>query len=965
MKLKGYFAESLSKQFFLSISFIMLLFIIGFSIMSIYQERVTEHYSEQNEINEEKEKIAQDLDDAFNKAFFDMRGYIAYETDMYQVRASNRLKELLELSESLRRLEQLSSDREDENFYREVSVFHDEYVNVIAPHIMENMSKGKKSEVAEDAETTLTTRIEAIQTTLKDYRSQMDQNVEDNFVELSKKIQQSRIYFLIFLLVMLIVVVWVTRMMIAKIGGPLNDFAKTADLLSQGKEVSYDFNSSRKDELGVLSRAFGKMILSIQDNEQQLVAQNEELQAQQDELQVQHIELEQALDILRINEVELVNRNEFINNLSSSLLKEDVLGSIVKNMSNILNADNGFIGFLATQDFAVFGISENRGKQILHTIAEGPARRVMDTKKPYFVNRETTNLEKDYHEVLLYSSDLYVPILNAKEDVQAIMIFTKLGTSFAEHDIKESEALAKQISISLGRIELYEESEHDRLLTQNILNTIHEGIQLVDVSGTLLQVNTNLCDLLSCDDPKDLVGHELQKWLQNLLNIVEDPTSLKAFYESVLSGNSQNTSFIYHVQKPEQKVIQVYCETLERGNEKFGTLFVHRDMTREYEVDQMKSEFVSTVSHELRTPLASVLGFTELLIHKELKPERQAKYLQTIYQEAKRLTALINDFLDVQRMEAGKQSYEKEHLDILPVIKNNIETMQIHASTHPMSVNVHTDHTSIFGDPDKLSQVFTNLISNAIKYSPDGGKIEIDIYEQNNLLHVSVKDNGLGIPEEALPMLFTKFFRVDNSDRRRIGGTGLGLAIVREIMKAHDGDISVASELKKGSTFTLHFPLPLLVNKPEFLENNHQHSTVQNMNDIYVVIVEDDDSLGSLLETELKESGFIVKRVASAEDAIQLFKEKVPDSVVVDILLQDKGLNGWELIDYMKSQTSLKDIPIFISSALEEKERGIKIGARDFLVKPYQPSKLTKTILHTLLKQDRKGQIMIPEVEKE
>lgn len=926
--------------------------------MSVYQEYITDHYSELNDRNEEKEKIAQDLDYSFNKVFFETRGYIAYEETPYRDRA---ISEFDDLEKSIKKLEGLKIGIQDDEFYTYVSEFHDKYIYSILPQIYQDVEDGKRDKVKVVAIGGLSDQILEMQATLRNYRLQMDKNVEENFKELSKKIHQSQTYFLFFLFIMLLTLALLSRMMITKIGGPLSDFAETADLISQGKEVTFDFNSHRQDELGLLSRAFGKMILSIQDNEQQLVAQNEELQAQQDELQTQHIELEQALEVLRKNEFELLNRNELINNLSSSLIKKDVLNSIVENMSHILDADNGFIGFLNIQDYAVFGISHERGKRLLHTLFEGSARRVIDTKKPYSIRRETETIEKDFREITLYCTDLYVPILNTVNEVQAVMIFTKLGSDFREKDIQESESLAKQIALSLERIKLFEESEHDRLLTQNILDTIHEGIQLVGVTGQLLQVNTKLCDLLSCQDHKDLVGKEQEVWLGNLLEIVDDPPSLATFYKSVLDGSYNGNSFIYHIGKPEQKVIQVYCEPLKRGSEKFGTLFVHRDITREYEVDQMKSEFVSTVSHELRTPLASVLGFTELLIHRDLKPERKLKYLQTIYQEAKRLTGLINDFLDVQRMEAGKQSYEKEFLDLVPIMKNVIDTQQLYAASHPISIEVNTGKTTVFGDRAKLTQVFTNLLSNAIKYSPNGGNVEILLEERNGYLQASIKDRGLGIPEESIPHLFSKFYRVDNSDRRKIGGTGLGLAIVKEIMKAHDGDVTVSSKLRKGSTFTLHFPIPLLLedtNEGNSLINEKQ---MLRLNDIHVVIIEDDPSLASLLKGELKESGFLVNHVSTAEAAIDLFKQKVPDSVVVDIMLNDSGMNGWELIDYMKTEESLRNIPIFISSALEEKERGQKIGAKDYLVKPYQPSKLTKAILQTLINQDRRGQIMIPE----
>ena len=257
-----------------------------------------------------------------------------------------------------------------------------------------------------------------------------------------------------------------------------------------------------------------------------------------------------------------------------------------------------------------------------------------------------------------------------------------------------------------------------------------------------------------------------------------------------------------------RRVVQLYCEPLKRGGEKFGTVIVHRDITKEHEVDVMKSEFVSTVSHELRTPLASVLGFTELMLNKELKPDRQKKYLSTIYQEAYRITlGIINDFLDVQRMESARQTYEKKYDDIIPLLSNIIETYEVNYSNHTIHFKINTNNTIVLGDKDKINQVFNNLLSNAVKYSPNGGNIYVTVYEDGTNLKIAIKDEGLGIPEDAVDKLFAKFFRVDNSDRRSIGGTGLGLSIVKEIMKAHNGEIFVQSVLKEGSTFTVSFPL--------------------------------------------------------------------------------------------------------------------------------------------------------------
>ena len=226
--------------------------------------------------------------------------------------------------------------------------------------------------------------------------------------------------------------------------------------------------------------------------------------------------------------------------------------------------------------------------------------------------------------------------------------------------------------------------------------------------------------------------------------------SLNHLIDSALLSPDEEHSFIYSKNDSNQ-VIRVYCKTFKNEqNEDIGTLLVHRDITKEYEVAQMKSEFVSTVSHELRTPLASVLGFTELLLTKELKPERKTKYLQTIYNEAKRLTALINDFLDIQRMESGKQTYEKKFIDISSILQNVIELQAVNTSLHNINLSIELEETIILGDRDKIEQVFTNLLSNAIKYSPNGGNIFIRIYGNNNMISIDIKDEGLGIPEDAL-----------------------------------------------------------------------------------------------------------------------------------------------------------------------------------------------------------------------
>jgi signal transduction histidine kinase len=226
------------------------------------------------------------------------------------------------------------------------------------------------------------------------------------------------------------------------------------------------------------------------------------------------------------------------------------------------------------------------------------------------------------------------------------------------------------------------------------------------------------------------------------------------------------------------------------------------------EVDHLKSELISTVSHELRTPLSSIFGFAELLLEKPPNAEQAHKYLTVIHREAQRLTELLNNFLDLQRIENGRFDFHLKSVDLSTLIRDSVAIYQGQSTKHQFFVKVEADLPPVKTAPDRLAQVLGNLLSNAVKYSPEGGTIEITASRRfEKEVEIAVADQGLGIPQEAIPKLFHPFFRVDNSDRRQIGGTGLGLAICQQTLRALGGVIRVHSEYGKGSTFICTLPL--------------------------------------------------------------------------------------------------------------------------------------------------------------
>jgi len=949
--------KSISSQFILLILVFFVMFAIGSVVLINAQQNIAETFDEQRQELTKKEKLIIAIKKDLNEAFLQARGYIAFDNESMYEQALSRKEPLQQNVDELF----LLADEKDQAMIRNLDNFVNVYFTETMPtfkdvYVKKGIEEIRKSQKRKDA----TAGVEKVQQDLNAYQQQLSDEIDVAYADASTNMNQSQWLFIGLLGFSLLVLVVLTRVLLKRVGKPLNELAYVASEIADGKDLSYELDEKREDEIGVLSNAFYKMVRSLQANEQELLAQNEELTAQQDELHSQQDELQSALDKMKEREHELESRNDFIDELKNSLKKQEVLDSIVKNMRKVMRVDYGFIALLNEKGHASIGLSNSAVDQAL-TNLDSHLALLKEEHQPVVIKRLCQQSEKLYHEKEMYVYDVVVPVISSKGELIACMCYSRYTNDFSSNDLDTFSALSKQVALTLEKINIYEESEHDRLLSQDVLNSIKEGIQLVDVSGKVLQVNTNICEIFGCQHSKTVLNSPLDEWTKQISERVDNSEELLAFITDTInmSKNRQST-VIYQVNiAGVNRVIQVYSEYVYRNRQHFGVLFVHRDITKEFEVDQMKSEFVSTVSHELRTPLASVLGFTELMLNKTLRPERQTKYLNTIYQEAQRLTALINDFLDVQKMESGTQTYHKNYVNLVPILKQVINVQQVNAGKHTFDIITSSENLIVFGDEDKLIQLFNNLIHNAVKYSPDGGNVQIKALAEHDKVHISIKDEGIGIPEEAINKLFTKFYRVDNSDMRKIGGTGLGLSIVKEIVKSHQGEIKVNSEWKKGSTFTVSLPL-MTTHSVEQIEQEKEDGKRS------IIIIEDDKSLASLLQVELKESGFYVRHFDRGEAAIEAIQANPPEAIVLDIMLHEHEMNGWDILKTLKGDPTTEHIPIFISSALDEKNKGMEFGAYAYLVKPYQPSKLTNTILQMIVeKNEGNGEILVPRSDTE
>ncbi len=533
--------------------------------------------------------------------------------------------------------------------------------------------------------------------------------------------------------------------------------------------------------------------------------------------------------------------------------------------------------------------------------------------------------------------------------------------SFSKEDHDLLNLIAGQAAVAIENARLFKAVTDERNRSRAILNSIADGVFTTDLDLKITSLNPAALQLTKYA-ASDLLGRVYAEALgisdRDGKAII--PEASPGFQAIKFRSATEPRIFQIKLANGQSALIALVAAPIaDSGDVISGAVGVFRDVTREQEVVRMKDEFVSLVSHELRTPMASVLGFAELILTRKLTESKLNLYVETIHKEAQRLSNLIGDFLDIQRMEDGRQLYNFIEVDFDLVLRPVLDIFT--AQRERIEVNVPENLPPLWADPDRIVQTLTNLVSNAIKYSPKGGQVIIVArLNQDNMLEIAVKDFGLGIPQEAQGQLFSKFYRVDNTDRREIGGTGLGLAISREIIEAHGGKIWLDSELGQGSTFT--FTLPIKHSGPAQLPGLSE--IAQNVSSLTdsrtVLIVEDNVSLGRLIGTYLEEGDFQYELVPSAEQAIQLLDhaEILPATIVLDIGLAG-SMDGWDLLIYLKTNPRLAAIPIIISTVQDNKVRGLSLGQAAYLSKPLDTRKLIETINRVTTNQPQRNILVV------
>jgi len=381
-----------------------------------------------------------------------------------------------------------------------------------------------------------------------------------------------------------------------------------------------------------------------------------------------------------------------------------------------------------------------------------------------------------------------------------------------------------------------------------------------------------------------------------------------------------------------------------------------QDKSRQLEeASKHKSQFLASMSHELRTPLNAIIGVTEMLLEdaRDFKREDELEPLDRVLRAARHLLALINDILDLSKIEAGRMELHLESFSLVPTIEDVAKTVEPMAANNAnrMVIDCPPDLGTIYADQTRFRQALLNLASNANKFT-ESGAVTIAARAQQldgrEWITIAVTDTGIGMTEEQMGRLFQEFSQADASTSRKYGGTGLGLAISRHFCRLMGGDVTAESKLGEGSTFTIR--LPRIVESIETLPIQDQsqaraeplHPVAEEAEEPLILVVDDDATVRELVVRHLERAGFVAVAARGGQDGLRLVRELRPAAVTLDIMMPD--LDGWTVLAAIKGDPELADIPVVLISIVDQKNRGYALGAADYLVKPVDRAKLVATL---------------------
>ncbi len=499
------------------------------------------------------------------------------------------------------------------------------------------------------------------------------------------------------------------------------------------------------------------------------------------------------------------------------------------------------------------------------------------------------------------------------------------------------ESLVAERTASLEKSELHQ---------RTVLDTIADAVITINEKGEIESFNP-AAELIFGYQAEEIVGENVSMLL---------PEDERVSHQGYTDNSTLSSPSVINLRRDlegrrkdgSQFPLELNVAPIKRAGKR-GFVGVLRDITERKRIDKMKNEFVSTVSHELRTPLTSIRGSLGLVTGGAMGELSGpvSEMLTIASNNTERLLLLINDILDIQKIESGQMAFKFQAMELKPFLEQVVEENSAYGEQFGVSlvINYMVDNAKVFADKDRLKQVMANLLSNAAKFSPEGATVEINVARHHERIRISVTDHGPGIPADFHGKIFEKFTQSDSSDTRQKGGTGLGLSISKIIVEKHGGRIDFVSREGVGTTFFIE--LPLMAKAILTDSDNHLHK-LPEIHRACILIVEDDPDVAALMQHMLAEAGCNSDIAYDAEQARQMLQKKSGQYRAITLDVQLPGEGGVSFLKHLREDPVTKALPVVVVSVTADVTKkqlnGGAVGVVDWLSKPIDQQRLVDSV---------------------
>jgi len=546
------------------------------------------------------------------------------------------------------------------------------------------------------------------------------------------------------------------------------------------------------------------------------------------------------------------------------------------------------------------------------------------------------------------TSAVVAPMFDGHEPLGRLLLAsTGPGRRYSNDDVDFAYSLAGRAALAVRNARLVRElaSERDRMLTERMeadrrfaeLRAVFDwdpnGIALFDSAGILRMASHRIEEIFGIP-LRAMYGQPYDEIYRRKLEQAnpQGRPALLARIRRIFADRSSASRDEIELERPKHRWLTRSTVPV-RGvsGEYLGRLFVYLDVTEQRELDRQRSDFLTVAAHELRTPLTPLSMYLQSIERRLARGQAVENNLVTkARRQVDRLGGLVEDLLDLSRLESRRLRLGSEDVKVNELVDAVVADFRGQTRNHDIVFHRSPEPLLVKGDHERLEQVLVNLLTNAIKYTPQGGQIVVAVERGDGEVRVSVKDPGIGVPAEEQPMLFQRFFRAANANTRNYSGLGIGLFVSNEIVKRHGGRFEVSSEVGKGSTFCFHLPLarsPAEAHAPRGR----------------VLLVDDDPAILDATGQVLREWGYAVDEAGDGESALALARAAPPDLMLVDLMMP--VMDGWTLIQRLREQQVAPGVPVVVFSAdREARERARNLAAQAALRKPFELQELQDVV---------------------